>query len=355
VRRYVHIRTIDGLISEIASAYHHTLGLPRDISAWVRIQEDGYTKLAEMVAGLLQAFPMIVGSVVNRYPVVVCDEHQDANPGQHGVIMALHRHGAKVRIFADPMQRIFRSRKKLHRDIEDRCWDEMVAKADIKDDLSIPHRWNSGSVALGKWVLSARTNLASGNPIDLTGALPPGLSIIVADNGLPAYVGFKICRESGVKIRATARSSDSLLILTTQNMTTHRLRAFFWNYPIWEGHTRDALDVLVGAIQSHIGNPVSVANDTLRFMPTSIPPSSNTDPLDYGPDYLNKDGTLKESYPEILKDSPGSEEEKIKALAGLDRLVNEVLDQYIQEKMASHRNHDTKPPTKTSNTRKSKK
>ena len=107
----VEIRTIDGVIANIASIYHAGLGLPADIAAWVRQRpDDGHADLALRVASLLKRYPMIASAMAQRYPVVICDEHQDSSGDQHSVIMALSEQGAKLRVFADPMQKIFKDR-----------------------------------------------------------------------------------------------------------------------------------------------------------------------------------------------------------------------------------------------------
>ena len=57
--RRVEIRTIDGLIIEIAGAYRHPLALPEDVSAWARRTPKGYDLLGEKVARLLTRHPAI--------------------------------------------------------------------------------------------------------------------------------------------------------------------------------------------------------------------------------------------------------------------------------------------------------
>ncbi len=56
--RRVEIRTIDGLIGEIAGAYHAALDLPADVGAWARREADGYSVVASKTAALLAAHPM---------------------------------------------------------------------------------------------------------------------------------------------------------------------------------------------------------------------------------------------------------------------------------------------------------
>jgi hypothetical protein len=103
----IDIRTIDSVIARIASAYHVGLGIPADTGAWVRQHEDGHAMLAQKVSALLTRHPMIASSLARRHPVVICDEHQDSSGDQHALVMALLDQGAKVRVFTDPMQKIF--------------------------------------------------------------------------------------------------------------------------------------------------------------------------------------------------------------------------------------------------------
>lgn len=88
-RTRVDIRTLDSLIAGIAGAYHVGLGLPPDIGAWIRQQDDGYGTIAAKVAALLARHPMIATSLAQRYPIVVCDESQDSSADQHAVAMAV--------------------------------------------------------------------------------------------------------------------------------------------------------------------------------------------------------------------------------------------------------------------------
>lgn len=94
----IEIRTIDSVIGQIASAYHAGLQLPADIAGWVRQREEGHAELALKVARLLNRYPMIASSLVQRHPIVICDEHQDSSGNQHSVVMALLGQGAKLQI-----------------------------------------------------------------------------------------------------------------------------------------------------------------------------------------------------------------------------------------------------------------
>lgn len=109
----IEIRTIDGVIAHIASVYHSGLGLPADTAAWVRQRREGHADLALKVAALLKRYPMIAASMAQRHPIVICDEHQDSSGDQHSVVMTFLEQGARLRVFADPMQKIFKDRTVL--------------------------------------------------------------------------------------------------------------------------------------------------------------------------------------------------------------------------------------------------
>jgi hypothetical protein len=95
----VEIRTIDGLIGQVAGAYHLGLGLPADTATWARRNKDGYAHLAAMVSAFMECQPMIAAALARRYPMTT-----------------IQRHGAAVHIDAkvrsgscDPDSEIFRS------------------------------------------------------------------------------------------------------------------------------------------------------------------------------------------------------------------------------------------------------
>ncbi|MGI4878288.1 MAG: ATP-dependent helicase [Janthinobacterium lividum] len=261
----VEIRTIDGLIIEIASAYRRPLGLPEDVAAWARRTPKGYHMLGERLARLLTRHPAIVGCVARRYPVVVCDEHQDASADQHAIVMALHRGGSRLRVFADPMQMIF-SGSQAQTAAADQRWADLKAAADQFEELDEPHRWANIQPELGAWILAARGTLRDGGKIDLTGNLPTGLVVHIAENHSPQRTGFRVGEQESSAIYARA-NAPSLLILTGQNDQVTALRAFFnQRLPIWEGHVREALSTLATNCAADRGNAEALACGTLTFM-----------------------------------------------------------------------------------------
>jgi DNA helicase-2/ATP-dependent DNA helicase PcrA len=262
----VEIRTIDSIIAHIASAYHIGLGLPADVSTWVRQRQDGYGELALIVSALMRRHPMIVASLVQRHRIVICDEHQDSSSVQHAIIMALHQQGARLRIFGDPMQKIFRERAHLITNIP--CeWDALTHEAQAYEKLDHPHRWTSGCQELGQWTLAVRAVLKSGAAIDLRGELPHSVTVVFAENQSQRNLDYQLSSQDRQQIDRFERSHPSLLILTRFNDTARSLRGFFNRQVLlWEGHTRTGLEKLVDSLTSGHGNPTALAAATVAFM-----------------------------------------------------------------------------------------
>lgn len=268
VQRRVQITTIDGLVAQIAGAYHLALGLPSDTADWVRAQGDaGFELLAEKVCYLLSGSTVVTSALVGRYPIVLCDEHQDANAAQHGVVMRLHAAGAKVRIFADPMQSIYVKGAKA-RAAHAQRWRDLCGKADRVEGLDFPHRWASGSLELGQWILRARLALQANQPIDLRTDRPEGLVVHIADNLATARrggVAFEV--QSFRPVRKAITAAASMMVLAGQNDTVRGVSAFLGrSVPIWEGHSRDGLPRLVAACIAARGSPVAIASAFTDFV-----------------------------------------------------------------------------------------
>jgi hypothetical protein len=266
-QRHVDIRTIDSLICQLTAAYHLALDLPADTSAWARSQEDGYDQLALRAARLLRSSPMIGHALAKRYPAVICDEHQDASADQHAIAMACYEGGAKLRIFGDPMQRIYGSNDSVAREADCRRWQDLKEKADTCENLDYPHRWSNGSALLGEWILAARDTLSSGKQLNLFGNLPPSLSVIVAENKSQRYGGYMLDRTHAKPIYSLVEKSSSLLVMSPHNATVKSLRACFGRrIPIWEGHVRDSLTELIASFDSHSGNAVHITKGVIDFL-----------------------------------------------------------------------------------------
>jgi hypothetical protein len=262
----VEIRTIDSVIAHIASAYHAGLGIPADTVAWVRQREDGYAELAQRVSTLLNRHPMIASSMARRHPVVICDEHQDSSGDQHAVVMALAQQGARLRVFADPMQKIF-SDKAVAGSAPACDWDALKDQAHACEELDFPHRWNDGCAALGAWTLAARKTLKDGGTLDLRGTLPHGLQVLFAENQAQKNLEYGLSKQDRKAIDQFEQAEESLLILTRHNQTARSFRGFFnRRITLWEGHTRTALEKLVNAINAGHGKPAALAAAVVPFM-----------------------------------------------------------------------------------------
>ncbi|CAG0929087.1 hypothetical protein PLCT1_00919 [Planctomycetaceae bacterium] len=262
----VEIRTIDSVIANVAAAYHVGLGIPADTASWVRQQEDGYAMLAQKVALLLTRYPMIASALACRYPVVICDEHQDSSGDQHAIVMAMLEAGARLRVFADPMQSIFRD-KSVTGSKPPWDWTALQARAQVSDELDLPHRWKDGCPDLGTWSLAARRSLLNDQPIDLRTGVPSSVAVVVAENQAQKNLEYALSKSARKPMDQFVERDASLLVLTRHNQTAKSLRAFFGRRVLlWEGHTRSALEGLVDRISSARGNSAGLAEAVVSFM-----------------------------------------------------------------------------------------
>lgn len=235
----VKIRTIDALICQIAGAYHEVLDLPPDPTVWA-YTHNGFSTIAARVATFLQKNPAVPAALARRYPIIVCDEHQDASSDHHQIVMAIRGQGAKLRIFGDRMQSIYESNAKAAEQHRAR-WEALVASA-AHDVLDHPHRWTKdaeGCSELGEWVLSARETLLANEPLDLTSGLPDSVNVIVAENTSPARGGYRVGWPQRKPLDDHLNGHDELFVLGSSNDLVRSMRSF-WNrrIPIWEGHAR---------------------------------------------------------------------------------------------------------------------
>jgi DNA helicase-2/ATP-dependent DNA helicase PcrA len=266
LRRRVEIRTIDSLITQIASAYHTCIGLPPEVPKWAFQQgADGFNQVAIKVARLINAAPIIAASLVERYPYVICDEHQDSSEAQHDIINSLYRAGAFVRVFGDPMQAIYEKANEMS--AWNTRWSKFQEMADEHVELETPHRWKNSASELGDWVKEARISLRDSKEINLRGSLPRGLFLFRADNTAQHHERYMLSKEDRNGIDSFVRDSFELLVLTSANGTVRGLRAFFnRRIPIWEGHTRNAMTRLFFSCIEHSGNRRAITSDFIKFV-----------------------------------------------------------------------------------------
>lgn len=261
----VEIRTLDSLIGQVATLYRRALDLPDNLTTWA-YQNDGagFEIMAEKVASYLERHPIIRQALARRYPIIICDEHQDASEAQHRTIMALHLGGARLRIFGDPLQAIFVNNKSDKAMVTALAqWEKLKANAAF-DELDYPHRWQTGTPALGQWILDARTNLKAGRPISLNGPPVDGLRIVCADNLSPSRQVYQLSPAHRTLIDAAVRGP--VMVLAATNERVGALSAFWGRrIPIWEGHTRSALADLVQTAKTHKGDAYQLAQGFIRF------------------------------------------------------------------------------------------
>jgi AAA domain/UvrD-like helicase C-terminal domain len=262
-RSRVEIRTIDSLLTEIASAYHKALGLPADVGLWA-IQENAFTEVGEKVCQLLQANRHIVLALTARYPLIICDEHQDASHHQEAIILMCLAAGSSVRIFGDPRQRIFSKGDAAVSDSQ--RWEKLRQLADRFEVLDTPHRWSGSHRNLGQWIQDRRRGLWEEGTLDLRPPLPASVRVIFAENQSLRFGGYRTSRDEAKPIWAAVRRSRSLLVLSAYNPTVGALRGLFSKeLPIWEGHVRDNLRELVTAISREEGSPEGIATAAIAF------------------------------------------------------------------------------------------
>ncbi|MGQ5255260.1 UvrD-helicase domain-containing protein [Xanthomonas arboricola] len=263
--RRLHICTFDGFITQVATIYHRSLGLPQDVARWaIEQHQEGFAALGEHVSQLLLRSQAVRSAIALRYPIVVCDEHQDTNAAQHRIALQLLDSGAKLRVFGDPRQAIYgtsNAERAAHR----ARWQALRERADRYERLEFPHRWAEGSRALGDWVLEARAALEAGTPIDVRGNLPRGLRILRANND--GHRGqFRLDAESAT-VHELVRQSDSLLVLAPTQELVGSLHAFFGRtVRIWEGHSREALRRLAQTCVDNLGNAPVLAAAACDFV-----------------------------------------------------------------------------------------
>lgn len=261
----VEIKTIDALVTQIATIYHKALDLPSEPAAWARRQDRGFDELGVRVARLLSHKKMICSAIADRYPIIVADEHQDTRKEQHEIIMQLHAAGSALRVFGDPVQLIYESKAKEIAKSRAR-WDSLKT-AGAFAELESPHRWRGESSELGQWILQARGTLRGGGTIDLSGSLPRGLRILYADNVAPSHHIYQPGNGERTAIDQAIAQASTMLVLTGQNDGVNALRAFWGRrYPVWEGHTREPLGALVSAITTHAGDAEKISEAAVAFI-----------------------------------------------------------------------------------------
>lgn len=124
------------------------------------------------------------------YCKVYVDEYQDCTLNQHELILELGKL-IPCRILGDPLQGIFNIGGSTLID-----WDDhVVPHFHIKEDLTTPWRWKQ-TPELGKWLISARSNLENNQPIDLAGLPSSVIWKQLPSNGAVADIQRETCFKS---------------------------------------------------------------------------------------------------------------------------------------------------------------
>lgn len=152
----VHISTIDSFLVELCTPYTAPLALPTALRDSLLNRTTSLAQVAEKASELLKRSPIVAQLQGVRFPFIILDEHQDASKVQHEVITSIAQPGnIRVRFFGDPMQAIYDFDGVPAID-----WEALCGGSDVHCALMTPWRWSS-SPDLGRWIASARANLAA--------------------------------------------------------------------------------------------------------------------------------------------------------------------------------------------------
>ncbi len=251
-RARVRAMTFDAFAVELAAPYAATLGL----SVPLRVggaTGTAFSVVTDAVARLLRDAPTIARAVAMHYPVVICDEHQDARSAQHEIAERLALAGARVRFLGDPMQAIYGFDEQSIR------WSDLEAAADHCATLLDPRRWEE-NVELGRWILDARAALSTGKRIALAG-VPPSVDIMLLDaldDVHPRANRAPSAAQSAIS-RVLAREGSIAVLVRNNAHAVGVHRALSRRLPIHEGSdVGDATELLERAIAAD-GEPAALA------------------------------------------------------------------------------------------------
>lgn len=248
LRSRIRVSTFDSLSLGLIRPYCQALGLQYPI----RVGESGTRvspqTLSSKAAELLTRCPSVAAMLVQLYPTIILDEHQDASREQHAIAMRLREAGAAVRAFGDRMQRIFISENEFP-------WNDIRGDADHIEALSYPHRWKS-DLALGSWILECRERLLAAKPIDMTSAPPVVRRNTIRGHDL-AY-GAGQANDYAYTIRQLPAGTAVLLTARRNHMVTLR-RASSNVAQFYEGSRLEHVYKAFDKLEAHLGSPATMA------------------------------------------------------------------------------------------------
>lgn len=258
----VTVETCDSFALKVIQNYARPLCLPIPLAAHVGRADSGvsFRQLSEKAVELFEACPTIARSIGATYPTIVLDEHQDSSAAQHRMVMLLNEiAGCRVRAFGDPMQAISPDKDDQLVD-----WDSVFARADKRERLLDPKRWESAP-NLGKWIVSARETLKSGKPLSLLDA-PPEVSISRQSNlcGRHKFTDQKsAAKQLGSFIASSGKNAAALAFLGPMVKSLAQVSA--WRLKVNEGATLEHLDGLIDAAQHPDRSGATLSTKLLAF------------------------------------------------------------------------------------------
>ncbi|WP_310622220.1 UvrD-helicase domain-containing protein [Flexibacterium corallicola] len=154
------LATLDGWAMRIVSMFPEKSGITSK-TLQLSTPKNDYPAIKAAALSLLKK-EHISELIASNYEHLFVDEYQDCLATQHAIVNELSKI-LPTCVFGDPLQNIF--------DFGDTQidWDQTVLQDfPLQTELSTPHRWiNAGQQDLGDWLLSIRSNLLMGQPIDL--------------------------------------------------------------------------------------------------------------------------------------------------------------------------------------------
>ncbi len=164
--------TLDGFAIRLISTFPQRAGHdPRIVNG----ARPNYEAIRDAAARLVAA-GHVHEILAASYERLFVDEYQDCSIRQHALVTWLAQ-SLPTAIVGDPFQSIFGFGADRLADWQT----EVIAFFPVVGELTTPWRWNNaGAAQLGQWLLSVRSQLASGTPIDLRTA-PEGVQWIELD------------------------------------------------------------------------------------------------------------------------------------------------------------------------------
>lgn len=266
-RSRIEVSTIDSFCNRTLGPYAPALDLPSplDRNLGNRGERVPYRTLALRTVELFTKAPTLARLLGKKYPLIIGDEHQDADANQHSVLVRMAEAGSgRLRLFGDPMQAIFDADNAV-------AWGDLRDEADECGLLNSPKRWRltDESRALGDWIITAREELQAGRALPLAHA--PDSILVVRCNqtigsqfnqGNAALIG-GVVRQF---VQDAGQDSLSALAFPNQAVLTIESAAHMLGIRINEGADyNDAYDFLEHAIDV-AGDPARMASLLLDFI-----------------------------------------------------------------------------------------